>query len=151
VAARRAGVVLMHMQGTPQTMQLAPHYGEVVGDVRRFLEERLHAAESAGIGAARVVLDPGIGFGKTAEHNLELLARLDEFQALGRPVCLGVSRKGFLGKLLGRPVGERLAGSLAAACHAVVRGAAQVVRAHDVAPTRDAVTLLAALQERTNG
>jgi dihydropteroate synthase len=147
VAAHRAGLVLMHMQGTPQTMQLAPHYDNVLAEVRRFLEERLQAAAHAGIAAGQVVLDPGIGFGKTTEHNLELLARLDEFQSLGRPVCLGVSRKGFLGKVLGRPLHERLAGSLAAACHAVVRGAAQVIRAHDVAPTRDAVTLLAALRE----
>jgi dihydropteroate synthase len=148
VAARRAGVVLMHMQGTPPTMQLAPRYEDVVAEVVRFLEERLHAATAAGIGAGQVVLDPGIGFGKTTEHNLELLARLGELRALGRPVVLGVSRKGFLGKVLGgRGLEDRPAGSLAAACHAVARGAAQVVRAHDVRATRDAVTLLAALRE----
>jgi dihydropteroate synthase len=150
VAARRAGAVLMHMRGTPQTMQLDPWYDDVVAEVIHFLDERLHAAAAAGIDAGRVVLDPGIGFGKTAEHNLQLLARLGELGALGRPVVLGVSRKGFFGKVLGRSVDvrERLAGSLAAACHAVTLGAAQIIRVHDVRSTRDAVTLLAALRER---
>jgi dihydropteroate synthase len=148
VAARRAGVVLMHMRGTPQTMQLDPRYDDVAAEVGRILQERLHAAAAAGIDAERVVLDPGIGFGKTADHNLELLARLGELRALGRPVLLGVSRKGFLGKMLGRAVDERLAGSLAAACHAVALGAAQVVRAHDVRETRDALTLLAAIRDK---
>jgi dihydropteroate synthase len=143
-----AGVILMHMQGTPQTMQANPVYDDVTAEVGRFLEARLQAAEDIGIAGSRVVLDPGVGFGKTAEHNLELLARLAELRRLGRPVCLGVSRKGFLGKLLGRPVTERLAGSLAAVCYAVARGAAQVVRVHDVAETRDAVRLIQALQER---
>jgi dihydropteroate synthase len=140
-----AGVILMHMQGTPATMQAAPTYADVVREVSEFLEARLQAAADLGIAASQVVLDPGIGFGKTAAHNLELLGRLDELQRLGRPVCLGVSRKGFLGKLLGRPVQERLSGSLAAVCFALSRHAAQVVRVHDVAATRDAVTLFAAL------
>ena len=143
-----AGLVLMHMQGTPQTMQANPVYDDVVADVARFLEARLQAAEDVGIAGSRVVLDPGVGFGKTAEHNLELLARLVELQRLGRPVCLGVSRKGFLGGLLGRPVTERLAGSLAAICHALAHGAAQIIRVHDVAETRDAVRLFRALRER---
>jgi len=146
--ARRAGVVLMHMQGTPQTMQLDPRYDDVAAEVCRFLQERLSAAVAAGIELDRVVLDPGIGFGKKSGHNLELLARLGELQALGRPVLLGVSRKGFFGRLLGRDVGERLAASLAAVCHAVALGTAQVVRVHDVRETRDAVTLLAAIRER---
>jgi dihydropteroate synthase len=149
VAARQAGVVLMHMRGTPQTMQIDPRYDDVVSEVCRFLQERLHAAAAAGIDTGRVVLDPGIGFGKTSQHNLELLARLAEVRALGRPVLLGVSRKGFMGKLLDRGVVERLAASLAAVCHAVVRGAAQIVRVHDVRETRDAVTLLAAIAGRT--
>ncbi len=148
VAARRAGLVLMHMRGTPQTMQIDPRYDDVVAEVTRFLQERLQAAAAAGIEAARVVLDPGIGFGKTTEHNLELLARLGELRALGRPVLLGVSRKGFLGKVLGRGVEERLAGSLAATCHAVGCGTAQIVRVHDVRETRDAVTLLAAIADK---
>jgi dihydropteroate synthase len=94
------------------------------------------------------VLDPGIGFGKTREHNLEILARLEEFQKLGRPVCLGVSRKKFLGKLLDRPLDQRLAGSLAAVCYAMSRQAVQVVRVHDVAATVDAVQLFATIAER---
>ncbi len=143
-----AGVVLMHMQGTPPTMQANPVYGDVTAEVGRFLEARLQAAADVGIAGARVVLDPGVGFGKTAEHNLELLARLAELQRLGRPVCLGVSRKGFLGKLLDRPVAERLAASVAAVCHALACGAAQVVRVHDVAETRDAVRVFQALKER---
>ena len=143
-----AGVILMHMQGAPQTMQANPVYADVTAEVAAFLEARLQTAEDQGIGRTCVVLDPGVGFGKTLEHNLELLARLGEMQRLGRPVCLGVSRKGFLGKLLGRPVTERLAGSVAAACYALARGAAQVVRVHDAAETRDAVRLIQALKER---
>jgi dihydropteroate synthase len=143
-----AGLILMHMQGTPATMQLNPTYGDVAAEVARFLEARLQAAADLGIAGVRVALDPGAGFGKTVEHNLELLARLEELQRLGRPVCLGVSRKGFLGKLLGRPKGEHLAGSLAAVCHALGRGAAQIVRVHDVAETRDAVRLFQALDAR---
>jgi dihydropteroate synthase len=147
VRSARAGLVLMHMQGTPATMQQAPHYADVVAEVAGFFEQRLAAAAAAGIEPGRVVVDPGIGFGKTVEHNLQLLARLEEFGRLGRPVCLGVSRKGFIGSVLGRPLERRLAGSLAVVCHAVARGAVQVVRVHDVEETRDAVTLLAAVAE----
>jgi dihydropteroate synthase len=142
----RAGVVLMHMQGTPQTMQDAPHYDDVVAEVGAFFQERLQAAADLGIPPQRVVLDPGIGFGKTVEHNLRLLGCLDTFQRLGRPVCLGASRKGFLGHVLGRPMEGRLAGSLAAVCYALGRGAVQVVRAHDVEATRDVVKLFAAVR-----
>jgi dihydropteroate synthase len=145
VREHRAGVVLMHMQGTPATMQLAPHYDDVVEDIAHFFEERLQWAAGQGIEAEQLALDPGIGFGKTFEHNLELLARLGRFQKFGRPVCLGVSRKGFLGRLLDRPVEQRLAGSLAVVCDAVARDAVQVVRVHDVRATRDVVTLLATL------
>lgn len=137
----QAGLVLMHMQGTPSTMQDKPHYGDVVAEIAQFLEARLHAAEQLGIAKQRIVLDPGIGFGKTAAHNLEILSRLAEFQKLGRPVCLGVSRKGFLGRLLDRPVEQRLAASLAAFCFALAHRSVQVVRVHDVAETRDAVNL----------
>lgn len=143
-----AGLVLMHMRGSPPTMQQNPVYGDVTVDVADFLEARLRAAADLGIAGSRVVLDPGLGFGKTAEHNLELLARLAELRRLGRPVCLGASRKGFLGRLLGRPVEERLAGSLAAACYALAHGAAQVFRVHDAAETRDAVRLFEALRQR---
>jgi dihydropteroate synthase len=140
-----AGVILMHMQGTPATMQDNPVYDDVVVDISRFFEQRLHDLADRGIAAERVVLDPGIGFGKTREHNLEILARLEEFQKLGRPVCLGVSRKKFLGKLLDRPLDQRLAGSLAAVCFALSRQAVQVVRVHDVAATVDAVQLFATI------
>ena len=143
-----AGLILMHMQGTPATMQLAPHYEDVVAEVAAFLEERLQAAVDLGIATSCVVLDPGIGFGKTREHNLTLLARLGELGRLGRPVCLGVSRKGFLGRLLNRPVTERLASSLAAACHALAHQSAQVLRVHDVAPTCDAAVVFAELAGR---
>jgi dihydropteroate synthase len=143
-----AGLVLMHMQGTPQTMQQNPVYDDVTNDVAGFLEARLQAAADMGIAGSQVVLDPGVGFGKTREHNLELLARLAELRRLGRPVCLGVSRKGFMGRLLDRPITERLAASLAAVCYAMAQGAAQIVRVHDVTETRDAVRLFQALKER---
>jgi dihydropteroate synthase len=142
-----AGVILMHMQGTPATMQINPQYENVVRDITRFFEARLRDLTDSGIPGHRIALDPGIGFGKTAKHNLELLARLEEFQALGRPVCLGVSRKGFLGKMLQREIDQRLAGSLAAAGYALSHGAAQILRVHDVAQTRDLVTVFQAIHE----
>lgn len=142
----QAGAILMHMQGTPATMQQNPQYTDVVGAIRRFFEERLRLLADVDIAAEKTVLDPGIGFGKTREHNLQLVARLEEFQELGRPVCLGVSRKGFLGRLLERPIEERLAGSLAAALYAQSRGAVQIVRVHDVVQTRDAVRFFALLE-----
>jgi dihydropteroate synthase len=142
----KAGVILMHMQGTPAIMQLNPHYDNVIADLLRFFQERLHTLYAEGIAGEQAVLDPGIGFGKTAAHNREILGRLEEFQRLGRPVCLGVSRKGFLGRLLGdRPVQRRLAGSLAALAYALSRRAVQVVRVHDVEESRDVVTVFAAL------
>jgi dihydropteroate synthase len=146
VRSFRAGVILMHMQGTPATMQIDPRYHDVVAEVVSFLEARLQACLDLGIARSQVVLDPGIGFGKTAEHNMLLLAHLDELRRLGRPVCLGVSRKGFLGKLGRRPPEQRLAGSLAAVCYTLLRGSAQIFRVHDVAETRDVVMLLDALR-----
>jgi dihydropteroate synthase len=143
----QAGVILMHMRGTPATMQVRPHYDDVVAEVAGFLEARLQACLDLGIAGAQVVLDPGIGFGKTTAHNLQLLAHLGDLGRLGRPVCLGVSRKGFLGQVLGRPLEERLAGSLAAACYALTHRTAQIFRVHDVAQTRDVVALLQALHE----
>jgi dihydropteroate synthase len=140
-----AGLILMHMQGTPATMQLAPHYDDVVIEVRQFLEARLQACVDLGIASSCVVLDPGIGFGKSDEHNWSLLARLEEFQALVRPLCLGVSRKGFLGRLLGRAMQERMAGALAVGLDAIMHQSAHVLRVHDVAPTRDALRVLATL------
>jgi dihydropteroate synthase len=152
IRASRAGVVLMHMQGTPATMQGNPTYGEVMAEIVGFLEKRLQAATDEGIQRERVALDPGIGFGKTVAHNLTILARLDELQRLCRPICLGVSRKGFIGRILDRRVGERLAGGLAAVCWALGKGAVQIVRAHDVRATRDAVSMFAAISatERTD-
>jgi dihydropteroate synthase len=141
----KAGLILMHMQGTPATMQLAPHYDDVVAEVRQFHEKRLQACSDLGIASSSVVLDPGIGFGKTDEHNWSLLAHLDELQALGRPICLGVSRKGILGRLLGRAMKDRMAAALAVGLDAVLRKSAHILRVHEVAPTCDALRVLATL------
>jgi dihydropteroate synthase len=146
-----AGAIVMHMQGTPQTMQIDPRYDDVTAEVGTFFEARLQALAEAGIAVEQVVLDPGIGFGKSAAHNLRLVARLEEFRHFGRPVCLGVSRKGFFGKLFGRPTDDRLPASLAAVCYAMARGSAQLLRVHDVAATRDAVRLFAALDAIRTG
>ncbi len=135
-----AGVCLMHMQGEPRTMQADPVYSDVVGEVREFLLERAEVARRAGIAAERICIDPGFGFGKTAEHNLELLRRLDALCGLGYPVLVGLSRKSVLGKLTGRKVTERMAASVTAALAAVVKGA-RIVRVHDVAATRDALSV----------
>jgi dihydropteroate synthase len=144
-AEHRAGVVVMHMRGIPQTMQQDPRYLDVVREVGEFFEERLRVLGQSGIAPGSVCLDPGIGFGKTLDHTLDLLANLGAFARLGRPVCLGVSRKGFIGQLCGRQRHERVAGSLAVACIAAARGQAQVLRVHDVTPTRDAAVLLEAI------
>jgi dihydropteroate synthase len=141
-----AGVVLMHMQGTPETMQLNPHYQNVVAEVRAFLASRVLAFQEAGVAADRLAIDPGIGFGKTFAHNMTLLRDLGELASIGRPVVLGVSRKGTLGQITGRPRAERLAASLAAACYCASHGAAQILRAHDVAPTVDAAKVIAAIR-----
>jgi dihydropteroate synthase len=143
VAAGGAELCLVHMLGEPRTMQEDPRYDDVVSDVKGFLEERLAFAVDEGIAEERTWLDPGIGFGKTLEHNLELLRRLDELVAIGRPLVVGVSRKRFIGALTDRAEDERLAGSLAAAVIAAVRGAS-MVRVHDVAATRDALAVAAA-------
>ena len=139
VAAHPAcGVCLMHMRGTPEAMQRAPRYANVVEEVGAFLRERLAALRSAGVDAERVVLDPGIGFGKSVEHNIELLRRQRELLALGRPLLIGWSRKSTLGAITGRDVGERQAASVAAALAAVHAGA-RIVRVHDVKATVDAL------------
>jgi dihydropteroate synthase len=143
VAEAGADVCLMHMQGEPKTMQERPRYEDVVSEVKSFLEERLAFATSSGIPEAAVWLDPGIGFGKTAEHNLELLRRLDEIARIGRPVVVGASRKRFIGAITGRPEEERVAGSLGAAVIAFERGAT-MFRVHDVAQSRDALAVAAA-------
>ena len=143
VADSRADVCLVHMKGEPRSMQDDPRYDDVVSEVRAFLEERLECAVREGISEERVWLDPGIGFGKTVDHNLELIRRLDEIVAIGRPVVFGASRKSFLGKLTGRLVDERLAGTIASNIIAYERGA-RVFRVHDVAATRDALTVASA-------
>jgi dihydropteroate synthase len=144
VADAGADCCLVHMRGEPRTMQAEAHYDDVVGEVKAFLEERLAAAVDAGIAEERVWLDPGIGFGKTVEHNLELLRRLDEIVAIGRPVVIGTSRKSFLGKLVGgRPADERLPGTIATNVMALERGAS-VFRVHDVAPVADALAIATA-------
>mgnify|MGYP001037372986 FL=1 len=134
VAAGQAAACLMHMQGQPRSMQAAPQYGDVVAEVYAALQQRVAAALAAGIERQRLLVDPGIGFGKSLVHNLSLLGQLDAFQALGVPLLIGVSRKSLFGQLLGLPVGERLLPSAVAAVLAVQKGAA-IVRAHDVAET----------------
>jgi dihydropteroate synthase len=143
VAASVAAVCVMHMQGTPAGMQDEPRYGDVAREVAAFLAARALACERAGIDRERIAIDPGFGFGKTLAHNLELLRRLDLLAATRRPVLVGLSRKRMIGALTGRPVGDRLAGSLALATIAVLRGAC-IVRAHDVAETVDALRIVAA-------
>lgn len=138
VARAGAAAVLMHMQGLPLTMQDAPRYDDLVGEVRGFLAERLRAAEAAGIPRERLIVDPGIGFGKTVEHNLELLRRQGDFLELGRPLLLGFSRKAFLGAILDRPPDGRLEGTIAAAVLSVERGA-HILRVHDVGAVARAV------------
>lgn len=139
-----AAVCIMHMQGRPQTMQQAPVYEDVTRDVRKFLADRAQALQDAGVSSDRIVLDPGIGFGKTLQHNLALLAHLEELRAQGLPLLVGVSRKSMIGALTGRTVDERLPGSLAAMLAAVAHGAS-IVRVHDVAASRDALTVWAAV------
>jgi dihydropteroate synthase len=151
VADGAAECCLMHMLGEPRTMQQDPHYGDVVDDVKAFLEERLSFAVGEGIDEHRILLDPGIGFGKTIAHNLELLRRLDELVALGRPIVIGTSRKSFLGRMLpaargaGDPTGpgERLPGTIATNVMALERGA-RVFRVHDVAPVAAALAVATA-------
>lgn len=136
-----AGLVLMHMLGSPQTMQNDPCYDDVVSHVRNVLEERMDSAVSQGVSSLQIALDPGIGFGKTDEHNLALLNGIPALAAAGRPVLIGVSRKSLFGRLLGREVDERLAGSLAAAVFSVMRGA-RILRVHDVKESCDAIRLV---------
>jgi dihydropteroate synthase len=151
VAESGARCCLMHMLGEPRTMQEHPRYGDVVEDVRAFLSERTEFALSAGIAAERIILDPGIGFGKTARHNLELLMRLHEIASLGRPVLIGTSRKSFIGRIVGEAAGaggpvaadQRLAGTIATNVMALERGAS-IFRVHDVEPVRDALAVAAA-------
>ena len=144
VAAARASYVCLHMQGTPQTMQAQPRYDNVTSEVTDFFLERLQRLRDCGITPEQTILDPGIGFGKTLEHNLELLGALRSFTALGRPVLLGVSRKSFMGELLGAGAAERLPAALACASLAIEAGV-QLIRAHEVGATIQAIRMAEAL------
>jgi dihydropteroate synthase len=152
VADRNATIVLMHMRGTPRDMQVDPEYGDVVAEVRTFLRERVEVAERAGVGRDRIWIDPGIGFGKRLEHNLQLLARLPEFGDLGLPICLGCSRKSFIAQLESKagwapsPPESRLGGTAAAVALAVL-GGASILRVHDVAAMAQAARVACAIQE----
>ena len=146
-AELRKPVCLMHMRGEPRTMQDAPSYGDVVGEVAEFLEGRMRACADAGLGEDLIVIDPGFGFGKTPEHNIQLLANLRKLAAIGPPVLIGVSRKSTLGKITGRDVGGRLAAGLAAAVLAANAGAS-IIRVHDVAETVDALRIATTVMEQ---
>jgi dihydropteroate synthase len=146
-ADRAAQLVLMHMQGTPRTMQRQPTYDDVVDDVRSFLEQRMELAVREGLSERRIWLDPGIGFGKTVEHNLELLRRVGELRELGRPIVIGTSRKSFIGELTGRDVDQRLGGTIASNVLALEAGA-QIFRVHDVAEARQALAVAEAILGR---
>ncbi len=138
-------VCLMHMRGTPQTMQMNPQYKDIVSEVKDFLQQRLHAAKAAGISQDRLVIDPGFGFGKTLQHNLALLNQLNELTALGVPVLAGLSRKSMLGTITGNSVDHRIHESIAAALLAVIKGA-KIVRVHDVKASKDALSIYTAMQ-----
>ncbi len=144
-ARRRRPIILMHMKGSPKTMQAAPAYRDVVREVMAFLRAAARRAIAAGIPRAKIFLDPGIGFGKTFDHNLEILRRLDEFKRLGHPIAVGTSRKAFIGHFLGRPVDERLAGTAATVAISVLRGA-DLVRVHDVKEMKDVVRMIELLR-----
>jgi dihydropteroate synthase len=144
VTARfEAACVLMHMQGTPATMQEDPRYDDLMGQIAQFLSSAIRTAEAAGIGPDQIAVDPGIGFGKTTGHNLAILRHLPELRVLGKPILVGPSRKGFIGRVLDLPVEDRLEGTLAAAAYAVAQGA-RILRVHDVRPVVRAVKLVEA-------
>ena len=145
VAAEKVPVVLMHMQGAPRTMQAAPRYDDVVREVGDFLAAQISYAVEQGVEQDKIIIDPGIGFGKTLDHNLALLRGLPDLASLGQPLLVGVSRKSFIGKILGAEPGERLEGSLAAAAAAVLAGA-NIIRTHDVRETRKAVRVADAIR-----
>jgi dihydropteroate synthase len=146
VAASAAAVCLMHMKGEPRTMQLVPHYDDVVAEVGAFLAERAAACEQAGLAGGRIAIDPGFGFGKTVSHNMALLRDIGALAARGYPVVFGASRKHSLGQITGRAEGDRLHASVAAALLAVERGAS-IVRVHDVAATQDALAVWLAMRD----
>lgn len=141
-----AGVILMHMQGTPREMQVNPHYREVVAEIKSFLAAAIARAEAIGIAGEAIAIDPGIGFGKTLSHNLEILKRLEEFKSLGKKILIGLSRKSFIGQILNLPPEERLAGSMAASIWAVLHGA-EIVRVHDVLAMERARAIIEAIEK----
>jgi len=146
VAEYKVPLVVMHIKGTPRDMQDNPHYGSLMGEIVSYLAESIRIAREAGIDEEKIVIDPGIGFGKTVKHNLEIIKKLSELKSLGRPILIGVSRKSFIGNILNLPLRERLEGSLAATCLAVSQGA-RIVRTHDVKETRRVVDLTQAILE----
>lgn len=146
IANTGAGVILMHKQGTPQSMQVAPHYENVISEVYRYLEQRIKALQTAGVNTDQIAVDPGFGFGKTLEHNLLLLRKLSEFTKLNRPVMAAFSRKSMFGQITGQSTDNRLAASLAGLCYAVLQGC-HLLRVHDVKASRDAMCVLTKIQE----
>jgi dihydropteroate synthase len=140
----------MHMQGTPRTMQANPMYGDVVDDVKAFLAARIEFATGEGVAEDRIWVDPGIGFGKTVRHNLELLHRLGELRELGRPIVVGTSRKGFIGTITGRDVGDRVGGTIASNVMAM-RAGAEILRVHDVVEVRQAILISEAVLAAASG
>ena len=148
LASTNLDVCLMHMQGQPQTMQSHPVYEDVVAEVRGYLEQRVSECVDSGISRDRIMVDPGFGFGKSLDHNLLLLKHLQQFEIMGLPILVGMSRKSMLGQITGKDVGERLAGSLAVALLAAQKGA-KIIRVHDVAETRDVLKILNAVQDVT--
>jgi dihydropteroate synthase len=148
VAKAGAGLILMHMQGDPQTMQIEPTYSDVLVEIRAFLREQVQLATSAGVPESSIVVDPGIGFGKTVDHNVEILAGLEYLRLLQRPICVGASRKGFLGRLTGDlPVHEREDATIAAHCAAVLNGAS-IIRTHDVTRARRSLAIIDAIRAK---
>jgi dihydropteroate synthase len=144
VSLHKVPLVIMHIKGTPEDMQDHPHYDSLMDEIISYLREGLKMATRAGVDREKIIVDPGIGFGKTVEHNLFILKRLSQLKVLGSPILIGVSRKSFIGKVLNLPLEERLAGSLAATCVAVL-GGARIVRTHDVKETREVVDLAEAI------
>ncbi|MEM2890988.1 MAG: dihydropteroate synthase [Thermoplasmata archaeon] len=145
VAEHDAAVIIMHMKGDPKTMQVRPRYKDVVREISEFLQHRVAVAEAGGINPRKIMVDPGIGFGKSLQHNIEIITRLEDFKRLGKPLVIGLSRKSFIGKITGLPVDQRLSGSLAATLVAVENGA-DIVRVHDVAETVSALRVFLALK-----
>ena len=150
ISSTKAGYICMHMQGSPESMQKNPFYEDVISDVCNFFQERLNSFEEHGISAEQIAFDPGIGFGKSLKHNIELMSQLNKFNIFQRPVLIGASRKSFIEKLLGTPVEKRLPASLTCATWAIMQGS-QIIRAHEVAETVQAVRMAEALIENNNG